>query len=61
MSWPVLSVTIFLPIVGALFLMTLRGEDEAVQRNARWIALWTTLITFAVSLVMVWRFELEFG
>ena len=57
MSWPVLSVTIFLPIVGALFLMTLRGDDEAVQRNARWIALWTTLITFAVSLVMVWRFD----
>ena len=54
MSWPVLSVTIFLPLVGALFLMTLRGDDEAVQRNARWIALWTTLITFAVSLVMVW-------
>ena len=57
MSWPVLSVTIFLPLVGALFLMTLRGDDEAVQRNARWIALWTTLITFAVSLVMVWRFD----
>jgi NADH-quinone oxidoreductase subunit M len=57
MSWPILSVTIFLPLVGALFLMTLRGDDEAVQRNARWIALWTTLITFAVSLVMVWRFD----
>src|SRR5262245_23266707 len=57
MSWTVLSVTIFLPLVGALFLMTLRGDDEAVQRNARWIALWTTLITFVVSLVMVWRFD----
>src|ERR1700750_1493935 len=37
--------------------MALRGADEAVQRNARWIALWTTVITFAVSLVMVWRFD----
>src|SRR6202021_1859010 len=25
--------------------------------NARWIALWTTLITFAVSLLLVWRFD----
>ncbi|MFZ0719278.1 MAG: NADH-quinone oxidoreductase subunit M, partial [Xanthobacteraceae bacterium] len=25
--------------------------------NARWIALWTTLITFAVSLILVWRFD----
>jgi len=42
-SWPVLSVTTFLPLVGALFIMLLRGEDESVRRNARWVALWTTL------------------
>ena len=51
MSWPVLSVTTFLPLLGALFIMALRGEEEAEKRNARWIALWTTLITFAISLV----------
>ncbi|HVY59078.1 MAG TPA: NADH-quinone oxidoreductase subunit M [Xanthobacteraceae bacterium] len=56
-NWPVLSVTTFLPILGALFIMLLRGEDEAVRRNARWVALWTTLVTFAVSLVLVWRFD----
>ena len=49
-SWPILSVTTFLPLVGALFIMLLRGEDEAGKRNARWVALWTTLVTFAVSL-----------
>jgi NADH-quinone oxidoreductase subunit M len=57
MSWPVLSVIVFLPLVGALFIMTLRGEDAAVDRNARWVALWTTLITFAISLVLIWRFD----
>jgi NADH-quinone oxidoreductase subunit M len=56
-SWPILSVTTFLPIVGALFLMLMRGEDPAVKRNARWVALWTTLITFAVSLIVLWRFD----
>jgi NADH-quinone oxidoreductase subunit M len=56
-SWPVLSVTIFLPLVGALFIATMRAEDEAVKRNARWVALWTTLVTLAVSLVLVWRFD----
>jgi NADH-quinone oxidoreductase subunit M len=34
-----------------------RGSDEAASRNARWIALWTTLITFAVSLILVMRFD----
>ncbi|MBK5959359.1 NADH-quinone oxidoreductase subunit M [Rhodoplanes elegans] len=56
-SWPVLSVTIFLPLLGALLIMMLRAEDDSVKTNARWIALWTTVITFAVSLVMVWRFD----
>ena len=50
MSWPILSVTTFLPLVGALFILMMRGDDEAAKRNARWVALWTTLITFAVSL-----------
>ena len=56
-SWPVLSVTTFLPISGALLIVLLRGNEDAVNRNARWIALWTTLVTFAVSLMLVWRFD----
>ena len=27
------------------------------MRNARWMALWTTLITFVISLILVWRFD----
>ncbi len=55
-SWPILSVVTFLPLAGALFIALLR-DDEAGLRNARWIALWTTLITFAISLILVWRFD----
>jgi NADH-quinone oxidoreductase subunit M len=56
-TWPILSVTTFLPLVGALLVYVVRGEDEAAKRNSRWIALWTTLITFAVSLILVARFD----
>ncbi len=56
-TWPILSVVTFLPVVGALLIYISRGEDEAARRNARWIALWTTLITFAVSLILLWRFD----
>jgi NADH-quinone oxidoreductase subunit M len=55
-SWPILSVVTFLPIIGAIFITFLQ-EDEAGVRNARWIALWTTLITFVISLILVWRFD----
>jgi len=56
-SWPILSVTTFLPIAGALLIVLLRGDQDAVNRNARWIALWTTLVTFVVSAVLLWRFD----
>src|SRR5262245_2447278 len=57
MSWPILSVTTFLPLFGALFIMMMRSDGDAEQRNARWIALWVTLVTFAISLIMLYRFD----
>ncbi len=50
----ILSVVTFLPVVGAL-LIALLNKDAA--RNARWIALWTTLVTFIVSLAIWWNFD----
>ena len=55
-SWPILTVVTLLPLVGALFIAFL-NEDEAGVRNARWVALWTTLVTFIISLILVWRFD----
>src|SRR4051794_19665181 len=56
MSWPILSVVTFLPLVGVLMILLLPGGGDGA-RNARWFALWTTLITFATSLVMLWHFD----
>ncbi len=46
----ILTGLIILPLVGAGFILCLRGESEAVLGNARWAALLTTLITFLLSL-----------
>jgi len=56
-TWPILSVMTFLPLVGALVIYISRGDDEAARRNSRWIALWTTLVTFGISLIVMWRFD----
>jgi NADH-quinone oxidoreductase subunit M len=57
-SWPILSLTVCLPLLGAVLIIVMaRGETPEGTRNARWIALWTTLVTFAVSLILVWRFD----
>jgi NADH-quinone oxidoreductase subunit M len=58
MAWPVLSVVTFLPLLGALLIMIMtRGNGPLAKGTARWIAMWTTLVTFAVSLVMVQKFD----
>jgi NADH-quinone oxidoreductase subunit M len=58
MNWPILSVVTFLPLLGALLVALLvRGNERLARGTARWIALWATLVTFAISLVMVWRFD----
>jgi NADH-quinone oxidoreductase subunit M len=56
MDWPVLSVVTFLPLLGVVAILLAKGEDEAANRYARYAALWTTLVTFAVSLLIPLNF-----
>jgi NADH-quinone oxidoreductase subunit M len=50
--WPLLSIVTFLPILGVALILILRGDEAATARNARWIALWTSLVTMLVSFVL---------
>jgi NADH-quinone oxidoreductase subunit M len=52
----ILSGLLVLPLVGAAFVL-LQKDDEAGLKNARWGAFWATLVTFALSLVALARFE----
>ena len=56
-GFPLLSLVTFLPLAGALIIMSVRGEEEVVARNARWTALWTSLIVFLLSLILWARFD----
>ena len=55
--WPLLSLVTFLPLVGTAFILMARGDDVVVARNARFIALWTSLIDLALSLVLWFEFD----
>src|SRR5205085_11729201 len=50
--WPLLSLVTFLPLVGAAFIMTTSGDEATVARNARAIALSTSVIVFALSILL---------
>ncbi len=49
-----LSLVTFLPCVAALIIAFQNAE---AKNNARWIALWGTLVTFLVSLLIWWNFD----
>ncbi len=53
----ILSGLLILPLIGAAFILTLRGDEAAVRNNARWAALATTIVTFLLSLVAWARFD----
>ena len=53
-----LSIVTFIPALAALILAVfLRGDDEAAQRNAKWLALIATSATFLISLFILFGFD----
>ena len=56
-DWPLLSLVIFLPLVGVAFILLIRGEGEVQNRNVRNVALWTSLATFALSILLWTNFD----
>jgi NADH-quinone oxidoreductase subunit M len=51
---PLLSIVMFMPLVGAVIIGFLNADAKG---NARWVALWTTIITFAISILIWLRFD----
>ena len=56
----ILTLTTFAPLVGALAILILRAVagksgEQAAGRSALWIALGTTVATFALSVIMLVR------
>jgi NADH-quinone oxidoreductase subunit M len=54
---PLISLVTFLPLLGAAFILFLRGDEDTVARNARWAALWTSLVVFVLSLFLWLGFD----
>ncbi|MFV0332921.1 MAG: proton-conducting transporter membrane subunit, partial [Tropicimonas sp.] len=56
-DWPLLSLVTFLPLVGAAFILLIRGDAAVVAQNSRSVALWTALVTFLLSLLVLGNFD----
>jgi len=52
-SLPLLSMTIFLPLLGAFAIFFNWGQIGLAQaKNARWVALWTSLVTLGMTIIL---------
>jgi len=56
-GFPILSLVTWLPLVGCAIIICVRGTEEVVASNARWTALWTSLVVLAVSIVLWAKFD----
>jgi len=56
-DWPLLTIVTFLPLVGVLFILLVRGDDEVALTNIRRVSMITTVFTFLVSLLIIVQFD----
>ena len=52
-----LTLVTYLPLIGALIIFFMRGSHEEIARTSRWIALWTSVVVFGLSVVMWSEFD----
>lgn len=57
MNFPLLSLMIWLPLAGAVLTFIPQSSEAAAARNARWIALWTSVIVLILAIVMLVGFD----
>jgi len=57
MNFPILSAIIFIPLTGALFIFITRGPQKNVEKNSKYVAIFSSLTNFLLSLFLWYSFE----
>ena len=57
MNFPILSAIIFIPIIGALFIFITRGTQKNIEKNSKYVAIFSTITNFLLSLFLLFSFD----
>ncbi len=57
MNFPILSAIIFIPLIGALFIFLIRGPHKNVEKNSKYVAIFSSLTNFLLSLFLWFSFD----
>ena len=56
---PILSILIFIPVVGIFFMLLIRNNDDQSSQNLKLTALWIAFLNFIISLSLLFSFDLN--
>ena len=57
MNFPILSALIFIPLIGALFILFIQGSQKNVGKNSSYVAIFTSLANFLLSIFLWFSFD----
>ena len=57
MNFPILSAIIFIPLIGAFFILLTKGSPKSVEKNSSYVAIFTTLSNFFLSIFLWYSFD----
>jgi len=59
MNFPILSAIIFIPLIGALFIFITKGSQKNVEKNSKYVAIFSSLTNFFLSLFLWYSFDVS--
>ena len=57
MNFPILSTIIFIPLIGALFILLTKGTQKDIEKNSKYVAIFSSFANFFLSLFLWFSFD----
>ena len=57
MNFPILSAIIFIPLIGALFILFAKGSHKNIEKNSKYVAIFSSFVNFFLSLFLWYSFD----
>ena len=57
MNFPILSAIIFIPVLGAFFIFLNKGPQKTVEKNSKYVSIFSTTANFLLSLFLWYLFD----
>ena len=57
MNFPILTSIIFIPLVGALFIFFITGNQKSIDKNSKYVAIFTSIVNFLLTIFLWYSFD----